>query len=149
VLLGLYRRIGDYGIRAPHARDGSRHAFFLTRLLCLHGLDEARHIKMDHFVFDHIIPSFNEQERRRMRQILEGTEALNTELAMRFEAYAKQQFGVDYTTGNPGHATQLKLTKTFRDLVFGEQNIRKVDEAMSNTDRTLIEAFSQARFVHG
>jgi len=123
--------------------------FFLTRLLCLHGLDEARHIKMDHFVFDHIIPSLTTQERRRMRQILEGTESLNTELAMRFEAYAKQQFGIDYTTGNPGHATQLKLTMTFRDLVFGEPDIRKVDEAMSDTDRALIEAFSHARFVHG
>ncbi|UXY17144.1 diiron oxygenase [Chitiniphilus purpureus] len=122
--------------------------FFFTRLLYLHGLDEARHIQLDHFVFDHVIPSLSPQEKRRMRQILDSTEALNTELAMRFEAHAKQHFEVDYTDGNPGHATQLKLTLAFRELVFGKQDICKVDDAMCDEQRQLIEDFSSSRCVH-
>ncbi|MBV1774959.1 diiron oxygenase [Burkholderiaceae bacterium DAT-1] len=122
--------------------------YFFTRLLYLHGLDESRHIQTDHFVFDYVIPSFSDAEKRRMRQILDGTEALNTELAMRFEAFAKSTFGMDYTLNNPGHATQLKLTLTFRDLVFGEPIIRKVDEALSDEHRGLIEQFAHARHIH-
>lgn len=122
--------------------------FFLTRMLHVHGLDEARHIKTDHFVFDNVIPFLNVEERRRMKQILDGTEALNTELAMRFEAYAKQVFGVDYTAGNLGHQTQLQLTLKFRDLVFGSPQIRKVDDAMDEADRLLVEGFSHDRQVH-
>ena len=122
--------------------------FFFTRLLHWHGLDEARHIQMDHFVFDHVIPTLNDAEKRRMRQILDATEAMNTELAMRFEAYAKQYFDLDYTADNPGHATQLALTLKFRHLVFGEQIIRKVDDVMSDEDRRMIEDFSHSSVVH-
>lgn len=122
--------------------------FFITRLLHIHGLDEARHIKTDHFIFDQVIPSLEKVELRRMRQILEGTEALNTELAMRFQAFANSEFGVDYTVGNRGSAVQLQLTLKFRELVFGGPTIRKVDEAMTEEDRRLVEDFCSAQTVH-
>lgn len=122
--------------------------FFLTRLVHAHGLDEARHIQTDHFVFDHVIPTLNPVEMRRMRQILESTEALNTELAMRFEAFAKEEFGVNYTDGNRGHSTQIALSLKFRELVFGGAIIRKVDDALSDDDRMLIEQFSHSRSIH-
>jgi hypothetical protein len=122
--------------------------FFLTRMLYVHGLDEARHIQTDHFVFDHVIPNLNVEERRRMKQILDGTEALNTELSMRFEAYAKTLFGLNYTEHNPSHETQLKLTLKFRELVFGGAQIRKVDQAMDEQDRTMVEQFSFNRDIH-
>ena len=38
----------DPGMRSP-----------FTYLLHLHGLDEARHIKVDHFMIDHVIPSLS------------------------------------------------------------------------------------------
>lgn len=133
--------------RRTKALDPEMH-FFLTQLLHAHGLDEARHIKTDHFVFDYVIPSLNEQEKCRMRQILEDTEALNTELAKRFGAFAKETFGVDYTEQNLGHQTQLKLTKTFRSLVFGGEIICKVDDAMTEADRQMVLEFANSPVVH-
>jgi hypothetical protein len=122
--------------------------FFFTRLLHVHGLDEARHIHTDHFVFEHVIPSLKPAQRRRMRQILEGTEALNGEVATRFEAHAKEVFGVDYTEGNWSHDTQLLLARTFRGIVLGGDEVRPVDEAINDEHRALLERFSSARHVH-
>ncbi|PTL76232.1 diiron oxygenase [Vitiosangium sp. GDMCC 1.1324] len=122
--------------------------FFLSQMLYAHGLDEARHIKTDHYVFDYVIPSLSVQETRRMRQILDATETLNTELAGRFERFTKAQFGIDYTEGNLGHSTQLLLTRMFRQKVFGGSEIHKVDEVLNEADRELIQAFAHAQVVH-
>lgn len=122
--------------------------FFFTQLLHVHGLDEARHIKTDHFVFEHVIPSLKPQQRRRMRQILEGTEALNGEVATRFEAHAKEVFGFDYTKGNLGHDIQLQLARAFRGIVLGSDEVRRVDDAINDEHRALIERFSSTRHVH-
>ncbi|AXI03796.1 diiron oxygenase [Aquirhabdus parva] len=121
--------------------------YFFTRLLYWHGLDEARHVQTDHFVFEHIVPNLTAAEQRRMRQILDITEALNGELATRFEAYTKEKFGFDYTENNYAHHTQLELTGKFRSLVFGER-ISKVDDAMDDEGRALLQRFSQAETIH-
>ncbi|MBB3061937.1 diiron oxygenase [Microbulbifer rhizosphaerae] len=123
--------------------------FFFTQLLVAHGLDEARHIKVDHFVFDHVIPALNSAEQRRMRQILHATEDLNTELAIRFAAYAKDFFSCDYTGGNRANEIQMQLTAAFRELVFGGEIIRKVDDAMNDEHRQLLAAFCSETRVHG
>lgn len=122
--------------------------FFLTQMLHAHGLDEARHVQFDHFVFEKVVPSLSLLEMRRMRQVLDATETLNTELARRFEMHAKQAFGVDYTKDNPAHRTQIELTMAFRSVVFGGELIRKVDDALSSEQRQLIASFSFEPYVH-
>ncbi|XXX78177.1 diiron oxygenase [Sorangium sp. So ce134] len=124
-------------------------AFFFTQVLHAHGLDEARHVKFDHFLFDHVVPALSRQERRRMRQILEGTEALNGELARRFEEHAKATFDVDYTEQNVAHETQLKLARSFRGLMLDEELVRKVDDGMSEADRRVIREFGHTEAIHG
>ncbi|NDY91825.1 diiron oxygenase [Ideonella livida] len=141
--------------RRAHALDPGRRHFF-TQLLHAHGLDEARHVQTDHFVFEQVVPTFTLAERRRMQQILEATEALNAEVALRFQAHAQQTFGLDYTAGNRGHAVQLQLTQTFRRLVWGAPAapgapwpaLRRVDDAMDDAGRRLIESFSASAVVH-
>ncbi|WP_437486595.1 diiron oxygenase [Sorangium sp. So ce1014] len=123
--------------------------FFFTQLLHAHGLDEARHVQFDHFLFDYVVPALSRQERRRMHQILEGTEMLNTELARRFEEHAKATFDIDYTEQNVAHETQLKLARAFRGLVLDEEIVRKVDDGMSDADRRVIREFGHTEAIHG
>ncbi|KYF53511.1 hypothetical protein BE08_37305 [Sorangium cellulosum] len=123
--------------------------FFFSQVLHAHGLDEARHVKFDHFLFDHVVPALSRQERRRMREILERTEALNTGLAMRFEAHARATFGLDYTAQNVGHETQLTLARAFRGLMLDGELVRKVDEGMSDADRRLVRDFCHVETIHG
>lgn len=121
---------------------------FLTKLLVAHGLDEARHIMVDHFVFEHVIKNLSDEETRRMRQILNSTEELNTELAKRFSEHAKKEFGVDYTDGNIANEIQIKLTGVFRQMVFGGNVIRTVDEALTDEHKILLDSFCMQRNVH-
>lgn len=122
--------------------------FFITQLISAHGLDEARHIETDHFVFDHVIPSLSDREKQRMRWILESTEALNMELAMGFEAFTKETFNVNFTENNLAYQTQLKLIGSFRNLVFGGEAIRKVDEVITEADRQILLDFTSTSLVH-
>lgn len=122
--------------------------FFITQLLVAHGLDEARHIEIDHFVFDHVIPRLTDAERRRMLQIVEATEALNMELSQRFGLYAKGLYGVDYTQGNLANDIQIQLAGIFREHVFGGPVIRKVDEALSEDVARIVRNFSQCDYIH-
>ncbi|KYF75598.1 hypothetical protein BE11_44475 [Sorangium cellulosum] len=123
--------------------------FFFTQVLHAHGLDEARHVQFDHFLFDHVIPALSRQERRRMREILGRTEALNGELARRFEDHARATFGLDYTARNVAHETQLKLARSFRGLMLDGEIARKVDEGMSDADRRVVREFCGAETIHG
>ncbi|WP_437730215.1 diiron oxygenase [Sorangium sp. So ce1335] len=134
--------------RRLRALDPKR-TFFFTQVLHAHGLDEARHVKFDHFLFDHVVPALSRQERRRMREILERTEALNTEMARRVEAHARATFGLDYTAQNLGHETQLRLSRAFRGLMLDGEIVRKVDDGMSEADRRLVREFCHAETIHG
>jgi len=98
------------------------HKKFLTKLLHFHGLDEARHVRFDHYVIDEIIPRFSAEQRRRMHQIIGETESLNT---------------------------QLELTHRFREIVQSGDLIQKVDDHMDADTRELVHQFSQASDVHG
>jgi hypothetical protein len=121
---------------------------FLTNLLHLHGLDEARHIRADHFVFDHVVPSLSDAERGRMHEIITRTEELNTQMALATGEQIKQQFGVDYTQDNPTARVQLELTMAFRQLVQGGELIRKVDDHLDMHLRETIREFSFSDGVH-
>ncbi|WP_096087415.1 diiron oxygenase [Agaribacterium haliotis] len=122
--------------------------FFITQLLEAHGLDEARHIQIDHYVFDEVIPRFNEAELRRMKQIVNATEELNTELSMRFGKHAAETFSCDFAAGNKAMQTQIELTLLFRELVFGGEGIQKVDAALDEVQQKLVENFSYQQHIH-
>jgi hypothetical protein len=123
-------------------------ARFLTRLLYVHGLDEARHVQTDHFVINEIIPSFGREEQEQMRRILTRQEELNTMLAMRFEQAVKELFGVDYTAGNSSYEMQMRLTRIFSEKVLGSDVIRPVDEILDADDLELLQDFARVSSVH-
>ena len=121
---------------------------FLTQLLHFHGLDEARHIQCDHAVFEQIIPTFTPSELRRMHQLIQETESLNTQLAMASAETVKAEFGLDYTEGNLSAKTQLDMTLRFREIVQAGDLIRKVDDHMDEETAAIVRQFSQAPRVH-
>ncbi|MBN2975002.1 diiron oxygenase [Pseudomonas sp. MAFF 301381] len=120
----------------------------LTRLLHFHGLDEARHIQFDHFVFEHVIPSFTASERRRMHQLIHDTEAMNTQLAITSGEQIKAAFNLDYTQNNKAAQTQLDMTLRFREIVQSQDLIRTVDEHMDVDTADIVKAFSRASTIH-
>jgi len=125
---------------------GRRH--HLTELLHLHGLDEARHIHFDHWVFDHVIPSLSVKERQRMAEMVEATEALNTQLAITAKDQFSEQFAVDFCEDNLSAQVQLQMTLAFRSAIQAGVSIRRVDEFITPETRSLIEKFSLSETVH-
>lgn len=119
-----------------------------TRLLHLHGLDEARHIRTDHFVIEHVVPRLSPAERRRMGELIAATEELNTTLAKTSAAQLKGQFGVDFQAGNRAAEIQLEMTQGFRRAILTEDGFRKVDEHIDDATRRLIAEFSMSDRVH-
>ncbi len=122
---------------------------YFTKLLTVHGLDEARHIKIDHFVFERVVPNLTAAEKRRMMQITNATEDLNTELSIRFGKYIKELFSIEYTEGNIAHETQMQLTAAFRKHVFGGAEVRQVDNELDESVKGLLSRFSLKSSVHG
>lgn len=120
----------------------------LTRLLHFHGLDEARHIQFDHFVFDRIIPALSSEERRRMHQLIHDTEAMNTQLAITSGEQIKAEFDLDYTQNNQAAHTQLEMTLRFREIVQSQDLIRKVDDYMDPDTAGIVSEFSRASAIH-
>jgi len=121
---------------------------FLTQLLHFHGLDEARHIQCDHAIFEQIIPTFSAAENRRMHQLVQETEALNTQLAIASAETVKAAFNLDYTEGNIAARTQLDMTLRFREIVQSGDSIRNVDDYMDQETAAIVQQFSQASRVH-
>lgn len=121
---------------------------FLTQLLHFHGLDEARHIQCDHAIFEQIIPTFSAAENRRMHQLVQETEALNTQLAIASAETVKAAFDLDYTEGNIAARTQLDMTLRFREIVQSGDTIRNVDDYMDQETAAIVQQFSQASRVH-
>jgi hypothetical protein len=121
---------------------------FLTQLLHFHGLDEARHIQCDHAVFDRIVPSLSTVERARMHQLIDETEALNTQLAIASAATVKTAFDLDYTENNAAAQIQLDITLRFRKLVQSGDLIRKVDEHLDDETAAILQGFAASSVVH-
>lgn len=119
-----------------------------TRLLHLHGLDEARHIRTDHFVIDQVLPRLSAVERRQMEELINATEELNTTLAMTSAAQLKRQFGVDFQAQNRCAEVQLALTMAFRRAILAGDSFRKVDEFLDSDTRALLKDFSESERVH-
>jgi hypothetical protein len=122
-------------------------AYFLPTLLHLHNLDEERHIQVDHWIINELIPSLSEEEMSQLRSIVLRTEELNFKLAGAFEVRAKEFFGLDYTDGNLAAALQMRLTIGFATQVL-TGTICPVDEAIDDETRRLVADFSGADWVH-
>lgn len=122
--------------------------YFFTKLLWAHGMDEARHVKVDHVVLEHIIPAFDEHERQRTMEIFGGTEECNRIIAGRFQELVTRLFGVDYTKDNPAAAIQIRLTNAFREGIFAQWPPRPVDERVDDETRKLLVDFAGSEIVH-
>jgi hypothetical protein len=130
------------------ALDPDRARFF-TRLLHTHGLDEARHVKIDHVAMKLIYPTLTAQQQQRVRELLNHIEELNRKLAATFEKHTRQLLDVDFVTGNPAAAVQLEMTKAFGSKVFAEDGtLYSVDEILDDELTRLITDFSGVNRVH-
>ncbi|MEV6670516.1 hypothetical protein [Streptomyces sp. NPDC051162] len=134
--------------RRTELMDPQRSRFF-TDLLYKHGLDEARHIKVDHLVMNVVIPGLSDAEKVEMRMLLDATEDYNRELAARFSASVIGTFGFDYTAGNVAHEIQMQLTQMFAAHSHGNGGVyRSIDDGLDPQARLLIKEFTDAEAVH-
>lgn len=143
--------IGESVITAFEHRTGHLdpdRRFFFTKLLWAHGMDEARHVKVDHVVLEEIMPSFTDAERERTLAIFRGTEDCNALLARRFQALIAEVFGFDHTVDNPAWAVQQKLTSAFREAVMAQWPPTPVDGWINEETRALLRDFAGRDRVH-
>ncbi|MEU8616246.1 hypothetical protein [Streptomyces sp. NPDC048623] len=134
-----------------HRTDGldPRRARFFTRLLHTHGLDEARHIKIDHVAMKLLYPALTAEQQARVRVLLGEIEDLNRRLAMAFQETTAEALGVDFVTGNPSAAVQLKMTIGFGEKIFAaDGTLHTVDEVLDGELRELITQFAGVGRVH-
>ncbi|GAA2149788.1 hypothetical protein GCM10009760_43340 [Kitasatospora kazusensis] len=130
------------------ALDPERSRFF-TRLLHTHGLDEARHIKIDHVAMKLIHPALSPGRRERVRVLLTEIEDLNRRLAQSFEKAVSAALGLDFSTGNPAAETQLEMAKGFGARLFAEDGtLHTVDEILDGELRELVTRFSGTDRIH-
>jgi hypothetical protein len=87
-------------------------------------------------------------ERARMHQLIDETEALNTQLAIASAATVKAAFDLDYTENNAAAQTQLDITLRFRKLVQSGDLIRKVDEHLDEETAAILRGFASSSVVH-
>ncbi|MEZ0092830.1 hypothetical protein [Streptacidiphilus sp. EB129] len=135
-----------------HRVDGldPQRSHFFTRLLHTHGLDEARHVKIDHVAMKSLYPALTGVQQDRVRQLLGQIEDLNRRLAMSFQEVTTQALGVDFITANPAAAVQLEMTRGFGERIFaGDGTLHTVDEVLDADLRDLVTAFSGTSQVHG
>jgi hypothetical protein len=130
------------------ALDPARDRFF-TRLLHTHGLDEARHVKIDHVAMKLIYPMLSAQQQGRVQVLLGQIEQLNMKLAHSFQEMTRHALGIDFVTGNPAAAMQLLMTREFQQrLVAPDGTLRTADEVLDGELRGFIGEFSGAGRVH-
>ncbi|MEU2727453.1 hypothetical protein ACIRA2_20820 [Streptomyces griseoviridis] len=126
-----------------------KRARFFTRLLHTHGLDEARHVKIDHVAMKMFHPALSTEQRARVRVLLGEIEDLNRRLAMAFQETTAEALGVDFITGNPSAAVQLKMTIGFAEKIFAaDGTLHTVDEVLDDELRDLITHFTGVDRVH-
>jgi hypothetical protein len=119
-----------------------------TLLLHLHGLDEARHIKADHYVIDHIVTGLSRPELQQMEDLIAQTEHYNIELSKQLSARVKDDLGVDYSEGNYAASVQMDITNGLRNAILSAGTVRRADEHLDSATRKLIAEFSMSDRVH-
>ena len=128
--------------------DPQRTRFF-TRLLHTHGLDEARHIKIDHVAMKSLHPALTGMQQDRVRQLLGQIEDLNRRLAMSFQEMTTQALGVDFITANPAAVVQVEMTRGLGERIFASDGtLHTVDEFLDSDLRDLVTAFAGTGKVH-
>ncbi|MFE4425131.1 hypothetical protein [Streptomyces sp. NPDC056817] len=132
--------------RTAHLDPKREH--FLTRLLWAHGMDEARHVQVDHVVLERIMPSFTQAERQRAFEIFTATEELNLELAGRFQGLVSGIFGLDHTLDNTAWDVQVRLAAVFREAMTSTWPPSPVDERLDDETRKLLREFAGTDRVH-
>ncbi|MET8472986.1 hypothetical protein ABZY90_34630 [Streptomyces sp. NPDC006422] len=129
--------------------DPRRDRFF-TRLLHTHGLDEARHVKIDHVAMKLLHPALTAEQQGRVRVLLAEIEDLNRQLALAFQEATTEALGIDFVTGNPSAAVQLRMTTGFAERIFApDGTLHTVDEVLDDELRELITRFAGVGRVHG
>ncbi|MTD57961.1 hypothetical protein [Amycolatopsis pithecellobii] len=122
---------------------------FLTRLLHTHGLDEARHVKIDHVAMKLLYPALDSRQRDRVRTLVSAIEELNRRLAGAFQQATAETLGVDFVTGNPAAVVQLEMTRRFGAQLFApDGSLRDVDEMVDDELHRLLADFSGQTWVH-
>lgn len=125
-----------------------KHNYYFTQLLHAHGLDEARHVKIDHFVFDHVFEKLTIEEKQKMHEILVNTQEYDRLLSEKFSELYSEYFNLDYITNNLAYEVQMKLTLSWRELIFKKDQFVKVDEINNHELDEIVESFSKVNYIH-
>jgi hypothetical protein len=121
----------------------------ISQLLYLHDLDEARHIQVDHFVINELIPTFDGRQLAEMRSLLAAHVSLNQELGARFEELVSAALSTTWRSGNLAWEIEVALFDCFERGVYAESGIKTVDDVLTDDDRRLLRRFSGKDSVHG
>jgi hypothetical protein len=125
---------------------GKRH--FLSRLIWAHGLDEARHVQFDHYVFRTVIPELTDQEWTRFGQILGAQNLINKQMGDALDRQMLDHFGVDFVAGNPSRQFQDRLQVALVTSVFRDRHIKSADDVLDPDSRAAVAEFSGSARIH-
>jgi hypothetical protein len=121
---------------------------FLTKMLHAHGLDEARHIEFDHFVFDGVLPQLTDAELADAQRIYGKTMEYNHVLGQTYGDLARRRFDVDFARGNAAAEIQLALTMAFARKTLSGRTFPRADDALTPAERDMFRTFTGAARVH-
>jgi hypothetical protein len=97
-----------------------------------------------------LYPALTGEQQARVRALLAEIEDLNRRLAMAFHETTAEALDIDFVTGNPSAAVQLKMTMSFAEKIFAaDGTLHTVDEVMDDELRELITHFAGVSRVHG
>jgi hypothetical protein len=118
-------------------------------MIILHGLDEARHIELDHLVFRQVLPALSPAEFADAQRIYGQMMAQNHALGERYAAVAREAFGgIDYLEGNEAARTQLAFTQTLAQCTLSKREFPMADAALSDAQRAELLAFTGVDAIH-
>lgn len=123
--------------------------YLLTRLLHAHGLDEARHVRIDHVAMKVIYPALAADQRERVAELAGRIGRLNHQLDIAFRAATGELLGVDPLAQNPAAAVQQAMTRAFTDRIYAMDGVlATADEVLDQPLRQMITDFSGVDWVH-
>jgi hypothetical protein len=126
-------------------------AHFITQLITSHGCDEQRHILVDHFVFDFIVPQLSVTDRQRVMELVSAITELNLQMADQYLAATSAHataHGLGDISTVPAYLTQTALTMSIGAALFKTGRPRPIDNQIDSHLAELLTEFSGQRFVH-
>ena len=121
---------------------------FLTRMIGAHGLDEARHIQFDHYVFGKLLPLLTDEELLAAQRLCRAMAVCNQVLSTSYEAATRNLLGVDYLEGNEAARTQRWFHQRLVEETLSRRAFRSADAVLADEDAATLFRFAGVEAVH-